>query len=265
MADATVIDRVTATTFHHFMGNGRTSPAIFSCEKDGETREYVVKLRGGMELGERGLLCELYASLLAGYFGLSCPRPAIVTIDEDLGRAVLDRFDPESKQARVLRGSIGLNFGTRFLVNLSIWPVDRPVPSIMRAPAMRIFAFDALIQNPDRKFNNPNLGSRDEDLVVFDHELAFSFLLSLPNLTPWVLTNERYLEQHVFARVLKGEPFPEDFLSRLGHFSQETASILSNQVPEEWKSDELKKIETHLTLMSEHAAEFAEEVTRRLA
>jgi len=184
MAEETVIDRVTATTFHQFMGSGRTSPAIFSCEMNAETREYVVKLRGGMERRESGLLCELYASMLAGYFGLSCPRPAVVIIEEDLGRAVLGRFDPKSTEGRVLRGSIGLNFGTRFLVNLSIWPVDRPVPSIMAAPAMRIFAFDALIQNPDRKFNNPNLGSHDEDLFVFDHELAFSFLLSvLPNLT----------------------------------------------------------------------------------
>jgi hypothetical protein len=131
---------------------------------------------------------------------------------------------------------------------------------------MRIFAFDALIQNPDRKFNNPNLGSHDEDLFIFDHELAFSFLLSvLPNLTPWVLTTEDYLEQHVFARVLKGEAFPEDFLSRLSRFSQEIASVLSNQIPNEWKSDDLRKIEAHLTLMSEHVAEFAEEVTRRLA
>ena len=79
-----------------------------------------------------------------------------------------------------------------------------------------------------------------------------------------MLTTEDYLEQHAFARVLKGEVFPEDFL-KLSHFSQEIASILSSQVPDEWKSDELRKIETHLTLMSEHAAEFAEEVTRRLA
>jgi hypothetical protein len=68
-AGATVIDQVTATTFHRFMNNGRTSPAIFSCvggESEG-TNEYVVKLRGGLDLGERGLALELYASMLGAY------------------------------------------------------------------------------------------------------------------------------------------------------------------------------------------------------
>lgn len=266
MAENTVIDRVTATTFHHFMGSGRTSPAIFSCELGGQTSEYVVKLRGGLERREKGLACELYASMLASYFGLATPRPAIVTLDEDLVNAILEGLGNDLHRAKIIRESIGLNFGTNFLVNLSIWPVDKPIPSVMRSLAMLVFSFDALIQNPDRTFSNPNLGSRDEELFVFDHELAFSFLLSIfPDESPWILSNQQYLERHVFARGLKDEPFPEEFFDRLIGFSHETASILSNEVPDEWKCDDVAKIEAHLMLMSEHAAEFAEEVRRRLA
>jgi len=263
-----VIDQVTATTFHRFMGNGRTSPAIFSCvggELEGAS-EYVVKLQGGLDLGERGLALELYASMLAAYFGMSCPRPAIVLVEEDLAAVILSQLVGEDNKARVIRGSTGLNFGTQFLVNLSAWPVDKPVSGQMQLAAMRIYAFDALIQNPDRAFDNPNLGSRGDDLFVFDHEAAFSFLLNvIPSRTPWKLATEQYLERHVFAKSLKQIAFPADFLRRLNDLSGEVTRYFSEQIPNGWRSGDLPKIESHLALMSEHAAEFADEVTRRFA
>ena len=263
-----MIDQVIATTFHRFMDNGRTSPAIFSCVGGelGDADEFVVKLRGGLELGERGLAFELYASMLGAYFGVSCPHPAVVLIEEDLATVVLQGLSGDDRRAQIIRESIGLNFGTRFLVNLMTWPVDKSVPLALQEAAAKVYAFDALIQNPDRAFPNPNLGSRNDDLFIFDHESAFSFLFDvLPSRTPWRLGTERYLDRHVFARALKQVVFPADFLRRLRELSQDVAERFSGQIPEEWKSDDLTKIESHLALMSEHAAEFAEEVSRRLA
>ena len=210
-----MISQVTATTFHRFLGSGRTSPAIFTCEGQGlaSPDEFVVKLKGGIELRERGLLYELYASLLANYLAIGCPKPAIVSIQEDLGRIVQDQLAGDPRRAQIISDSVGLNFGSQFLVNLTVWPVDKGIPQLMLEAALRIYAFDALIQNPDRAFNNPNLASRGDDIFVFDHEMAFSFLLGiLPNQTPWRLEHEEYLGRHVFARKLKGVPFPDDFL-----------------------------------------------------
>jgi hypothetical protein len=262
-----VIDQVTATTFHRFLSNGKTSPAIFSCEGSGHpgTNEYVVKLRGGLERGDRGLACELYASILGAYLGMSCPRPAIVLIEADLAAVILGQLGGGSRQAQIVRDSVGLNFGTQFLVNLTAWPVDKSVPEPLLNAAMKVYAFDALIQNPDRGFNNPNLGSRNDDLFIYDHELAFSFLLSIfPSRTPWKLSAEDYLSNHVFARALKQVQFPGDFLQRLSDLSRQAVRYFSEQIPDAWGSDDLQKIESHLLLISEHAAEFAEEVTRRL-
>jgi hypothetical protein len=267
-AGATVIDRVIATTFHRFMGNGRTSPALFSCaSRDPEfTRDYVVKLRGGLELGGRGLAFELYASMLSGYFGMSCPRPAIVSVEQDLATLILDQLDREDPKTRVIQGSVGLNFGSQFLVNLTAWPTDKSATGPLQQAAMRVYAFDALIQNPDRRFANPNLGSRGDDLFIYDHESAFSFLLDIfPSRTPWRLDEERYLEGHVFARALRQVAFPPDFLQRLDVLTTEVTGYFTSQIPTEWKSDGLSRIELHLALMSEHAAEFAEEIARRLA
>jgi hypothetical protein len=187
-------------------------------------------------------------------------------VEEDLAAVILSQLVGEDNKARVIRGSTGLNFGTQFLVNLSAWPVDKPVSGQMQLAAMRIYAFDALIQNPDRAFDNPNLGSRGDDLFVFDHEAAFSFLLNvIPSRTPWKLATEQYLERHVFAKSLKQIAFPADFLRRLNDLSGEVTRYFSEQIPNGWRSGDLPKIESHLALMSEHAAEFADEVTRRFA
>jgi hypothetical protein len=261
-----VIDRVIARTFHRFLDSGRTSPAIFTCGNDRYESEYVVKLRGGLERRERGLAAELYAAILAGYFGVGCPNPAVVSLASDLAEVVAEELQADKQKLEVIRKSVGLNFGTQFLVNLSIWPVDRPVPSPMKAAAAAVFAFDALIQNPDRSFSNPNLASRNDELFAFDHELAFSFLLPIiPSSAPWVVANEGYLDQHVFSRALKQTPAPQEFMERLSSLSDEVIQSCTNQIPPEWNSEDLPKIERHLRLMREHAAEFAEEITRRLA
>jgi hypothetical protein len=165
-----------------------------------------------------------------------------------------------------VQDSIGLNFGTQLLTNLSPWPVERPVPRALQDAAIKVYAFDAFIRNPDRKFDNPNLGFRNDDLFIFDHEAAFSFLLEIfPSGKPWIPASEDFLEKHVFARALDQVPFPMDFLRSLSGLSDDIAAHFSEQIPSAWKSDDLPRIESHIALMREHAAEFAEEVTRRLA
>ncbi len=262
-----MISQVTATTFHRFLRNGRTSPAIFTCEGPDlkGPEEFVVKLRGGLERGESGLLYELYASLLAEHFGIQRPRPVVVTLEADLADTIEATLASDLNRARIIKKSVGLNFGSQFLVNLTVWPVDKYVPEPMQEAAMKVFAFDALIQNPDRSFKNPNLETRGDELFIFDHELAFSFILDIfPNQTPWRLMNEQYLNNHVFAKVLKGIPFSDDFLRRLNSLSIDELEQFSQQIPNEWQLADLEKIEAHLKLMREHSTEFAQQVIERL-
>jgi len=250
------------------MSNGKTLPALFSCERASAkaASDYVVKLRGGIDYGSQGLLCELYASILAAHLGISCPSPAIVLIELDLAEAIAGTFPDDDRRANVVLNSVGLNFGSQFLTNLVSWPVDKKIPEELQAAAMKVFAFDALIQNADRTFQNPNLGIRGGDLFVYDHETAFSFLLGIfPSQTPWMLGSESYLEKHVFRKALKGVPFPDSFLLSLLELTREKAKQISSLIPTEWNSANLQKIESHLVLVNEHAAEFSGEVMRRLA
>jgi hypothetical protein len=209
-------------------------------------------------------LFELVASRLAAHFGLVSPDPALVSIDAEFAKLVVAR---EPHQATRMRNSIGLNFGSRLLVDATEWPVDMKIPDSMRQTALDIFAFDALIQNPDRRFENQNLLIRGDDIFVFDHELSFSFLLSvLPSSAPWRLEDQLYLADHVFYTRLRKKPIDlSRFVAALVALPEGAMPEIVAEVPPEWNNEILQRIEGHLRVVSNHAIEFAEEIRRRLA
>lgn len=256
-----------AAVFHKFMGTGRTTPALCACE-DAEGKlagDFVVKLRGGTERGATGMVSELVGSRLAAYFGIPVPLPSLVHIDAAFAALVAKSHPDKSKR---MVDSVGLNFGSRQLNDVVTWPVDKSVPDAMWATATNIFAFDALIENPDRKFSpNPNLFSQGDQIFVFDHELAFSFIEDLfPSQSPWKLERSKYLADHVYFKRLKGKAVDlELFTSRLDALPVTALPEILAEVPEEWNNGSLSKINAHLCAMAPKAAQFAEEVRRRLA
>jgi hypothetical protein len=198
-----LIDQLTAVTFHRFLETGRNHPALFTCvDGDGKTAgEYVVKLVGATDTGTSGLASELIASMLAKHFLIGHPKPAIIRIHADL-IPWLERSEPQ--HAVAFRNSQRLNFGTELLIDISTWPPGRPIPDSMFPMAARVFAFDALISNDDRRRENPNILVRGDDLFVIDHELAFPFryLISSKDM-PWRLQNRRSLQEHIFFLAAK--------------------------------------------------------------
>jgi hypothetical protein len=100
---------------------------------------------------------------------------------------------------------------------VTAWPVDKPIPEAMRQAAINIFAFDALVQNPDRRFGNQNLFTRGDEIFVYDHELAFSFLHDIATTaTPWRLDSQAYLTSHVFYTQLKAKAVDVNGFARFG-------------------------------------------------
>jgi len=251
------------------MRSGRTKPAVFLCEDlDGNSAgEFVVKLRGGIDSGVVGLTCELLSSLLTEKLGIRTPNPAIVEIDPAIG-ALLSAGDTE--MARLIRNSGGLNFGSEVLVGgYSVWPIDKGVPASLKPLAGEVFCFDALIQNPDRKVNNPNFLWKGDEIFLIDHELAFSFLYQIgQRADPWSLEGSAgdFLNDHVFYRELKGQEIDlARFQNALEAISDDDLTGMFDQIPREWNNDGVSKISSHLKSVRDHAAEFVNQVKWRLA
>lgn len=210
------------------------------CEdSNGESAgEFVIKFRGGIETGAAGLACEVLASVLADELGLATAAPAIVEID-DKTAGLIQKIAPAL--ATVVGNSVGLNFGSEVLQSgFSSWPVGKPIPLGLRQAALEVFAFDALIQNPDRKYSNPNLLSNGQELCLIDHELAFSFLYEISNSShSWELSHRSFdfLKEHVFYRELRGQKFElERFTGALNGLSDETLAQMADQLPSEWRT-----------------------------
>jgi hypothetical protein len=247
------------------MESGRTGPILCACtEEDGaQAGEFVVKLRQRVDIGVAGLLHEFLGSRLASHFGILVPEPVGVFVEPEFAMALTER---DNNLAASLQASVGLNFGSRLLYPATSWPVNKSIPAAMWRDAVNIFAFDALIQNPDRRPENPNLLTQGDNIYVYDHETSFSFLLALlaaPE--PWNIEGEAYLANHVFYKRLKSKEIDlADFEERLKALTVGVLAGIREELPEEWQHPDLERIEAHLTAVHDHAEDFREQVRRRL-
>ncbi|HWQ90492.1 MAG TPA: HipA family kinase [Clostridia bacterium] len=229
---------LTASQFIRPMGTGRTRPLLLGAEDgDGKGFEVVVKLRGP-EVSAKTQIAELVAAPLADLLAIDVPQAAVVNVPPGFEEIV------PSQHAPAIRASTGANFGSIHLgQSFTTWAVGRVPVGVQRDQAAAIFAFDLLLQNPDRRAVNPNLWTRSDRLGVYDHEQAFSFL-HLPIIggppRPWVIADQavgfRFMHQHVFYPSLRGGRLDlGPFESKLAALSNEAIEALLKPVPAEWR------------------------------
>lgn len=251
-----MIPHLFANSYLKRMDTGRTKPCLFFCgNESGEiSGEYVVKLKDSVDGKETGLAFELIASLLAKLLGIPTPEPAIIEIDPVMADVIDD-----SELAAAIRESAGLNFGSRFMSGgYTTWPVGMGIPPNIMQLAAEIFAFDALIQNPDRRRDKPNLLWKGEEIYIIDHEIGFSFVYAIsPDLG--------FLSEHLFYKGLKGKDLKFDrFAGALGAISDDEIEKVFSCIPPVWSNDKIQKVKKHTKEILGHVDEFIDEVRRLL-
>jgi hypothetical protein len=246
------------------LSSGRTKPCIFHCEDDSMEMcaEYVVKLKAGIDSKETGLACELIASQLAIFLDIQTPEPAIINLDPLMAELI-----PNPVLSQKIRASAGANFGSKFISpGFDTWPVGKSIPSNLKTVALEIFAFDALIQNPDRRSEKPNvLWGRDE-LYIIDHELGFSFIFDIIQRNqPWRFSDLGFMQKHLFYLPLKGQPINLDrFIGALEGLNDKVLDSITGNVPSAWHNQNIPKIRTHLREICHHLNDFIDEIRRVL-
>jgi hypothetical protein len=206
---------------------------------------------------------ELLCSLFARHFSILTPDPATVRIHPDLA-IWLAKNQPE--KSNIIRKSGGLNFATRLLTDAATWPTGRALPESMIPSAAYIFAFDALVDNDDRRLDNPNVLVRGDSIYAIDHELAFAFLYLTQSDFPWQLQRRGSISRHVFYFSLRKQLIELDpFIERLAQLGEKQLQTIIEEVPTEWRHNDLGRISDHLKAVREHASEFHRELLGRLA
>ncbi|MBS9476204.1 hypothetical protein KIP89_03700 [Ancylobacter sp. VKM B-3255] len=177
---------------------------------------------------------EVLGACLAGDLGLPVPEPFLIDVDREWALTIQD----EARQSAILRSS-PVAFGSRTLVGqFGIWGPGSWITDIMLPVAAGIFVFDAVIQNPDRRTENPNCLVRGDQVRIFDHELAFSHQLVIGWRPPWQPGSLRTLEHngnHIFRDGLRRREIDfEGIRDAWGRLSDAQIADYEAAIPAEW-------------------------------
>jgi hypothetical protein len=263
-----------ANRFVKVMAGGRTHPLLLGCFRQAsegtfERREMVVKALGLPEVTEESMFREILGNLVARALGIHTPTPGIVQISPEFVPMIHDGCSAEGVPCEVKPGpAAGTEFISPGLSNVI------PVKSLTAKQiedAARIYAFDLLVQNPDRRGEKPNFATHKGGLVAFDFEMAFSFLLAITSAgQPWEVTEHNCYkpdDPHVFRGALRGRVLDWTWLREsCRHVSREQIIAFCAAIPKIWSEKVgVERITDHLIPIMEHVDEFIEELERSLA
>jgi hypothetical protein len=161
---ARVLERVTVTSYLAPLREGGSLPGLVEADNLGT---YVLKFRGAGQ-GPLALVAEVIAGELARRLGLRTPELALADLDPRIAAS-----EPDQEIQDLLRASAGLNLAVDFLPGSAGfdplgWTADEDFAS-------ELLWFDALVQNVDRTWRNPNLLVWHGDIWLIDHGAALYF------------------------------------------------------------------------------------------
>lgn len=174
------------------------------CERaDGSAVELVAKFSTGCEEKETNLAREVIAAYLGGDLGLPVSEPMIVATTPEWIASI-----PDATIRSKVNAGCPLGFGSKLVTGqYSVWNTGTVLSAVMVPTAASIFTFDAIIQNFDRRDENPNCLVNGEKILIFDHEMAFTHKLILGWRPPWSIGGLQALEtpgRHIFRAGLLG-------------------------------------------------------------
>ncbi|MFE0257107.1 HipA family kinase [Streptomyces sp. NPDC059010] len=153
-----MLKEVIATRYITPLREGGSLPGLVEADDFGT---YVLKFTGAGQ-GRKTLVAEVVCGELARRLGLRVPRLVTVELDPVLGLG-----EPDQQVQELLRSSGGTNLGMDFLSGaLGFDPLAFRVSA---EEAGRIVWFDALVNNVDRSWRNPNLLMWQGEPWLIDH------------------------------------------------------------------------------------------------
>lgn len=242
-----VLRRVIAMRYVLPLREGGSLPGLIEADDLGT---YVVKFRGAGQ-GRKALVAEIIVAELARVIGLRVPDLVLVEVDPQLARA-----EPDQEVQDLLRASAGLNLGVDYLPGSLGF--DHAVDPVEPETAAAVVWFDALVQNADRSWRNPNLLCWHRQLWLIDHGAALFFAHNWPTRDRAALRPYDLVAEHVLL--------PAAGTITAAHVQLApafTLNVLRNAaavVPDAWLADE-----PGFTSPDEVRAAYVEVLSERLA
>lgn len=228
--------------------------------------EFVVKLKGSDQMWQGSSLNEILASFIALELNFQVPDPVVINISEEFLETMRHRHNNFSIASK----SLGFNFGTVLKDGYQEVVPGQTLNPDLKAKLCEMFAFDVLLGNSDRRKDKPNFLTNGKDLLIYDHELAFSFTQVLPfarNPNPWLISQAdvEWLSNNFCYHHLKGNNFDfSNFAARLSVINDGFWEKALEVIPKEWQNEQFDIIRSYLTKIIENREQFALELNRVL-
>ena len=168
-----MLEHVTVTRYVTPLREGGSLPALVEADNLGT---YVMKFRGAGQ-GPLALVAEIIAGELARRLGLPTPELVLAELDPRIPGS-----EPDPEIQDLLRASEGLNLGVDFLPgSVGFDPLGWTAEPGF---ASQVLWLDALVQNVDRTWRNPNLLVWHRNIWLIDHGAALYFHHNWPTADP---------------------------------------------------------------------------------
>lgn len=219
-----MLEEVVATRYVTPLREGGSLPGIVEADDLGT---YVMKFTGAGQ-GRKTLVAEIICGELGRRLGLRVPELVTIELDPVIGLA-----EPDEEVQELLRASGGLNLGMDYLPGS--FGFDPLAYEVGAAEAGRIVWFDALINNVDRSWRNPNLLVWHGDLWLIDHGATMIWHHNWPGAQASA-AKPYNASDHVLA------PFGPDIAAAAAELAplvtEELLTEVAADVPDVWLADE---------------------------
>ncbi|POX42945.1 hypothetical protein C3486_03410 [Streptomyces sp. Ru73] len=219
-----MLTEVIATRYVTPLREGGSLPGIVEGDDLGT---YVMKFTGAGQ-GRKTLVAEVVCGQLGRRLGLRVPELVRMQLDPVIGLS-----EPDQEVQELLKASGGLNLGMDYLPgSLGFDPLAFEVSA---REAGRVVWFDALINNVDRSWRNPNLLVWHGELWLIDHGATMIWHHNWPGAEKAAL-KPYDASDHVLATFGPDvAAAAEEFVPKV---TEELLTEVVADVPDEWLVDE---------------------------
>jgi hypothetical protein len=239
---------VAATRYITPFREGGSLPALVEAD-DGEL--YVLKFWGAGQ-GVKALVAELIAGEIGRALGLPIPELVLAELEAGFGLN-----EPHEEIQDLLKASIGLNLGVRYLPSAFAYnPLMEPPPT--PAFASEVVWFDAYVTNVDRTPRNVNMLLWEERIWLIDHGASLYFHHDWNNYLARSHTPFSFIKQHTLLRHAADLPRADARLR--ARLDEATLAAIVGLVPEVWLGGEAQ-----FATIDEHRAGYVSYLSSRLS
>ncbi|UUN25592.1 HipA family kinase [Streptomyces sp. FIT100] len=219
-----MLTEVTAARYVTPLREGGSLPGIVEADDLGT---YVMKFTGAGQ-GRKTLVAEVICGQLGRRLGLRVPELVQIQLDPVIGLS-----EPDQEVQELLKASGGLNLGMDFLPgSIGFDPLAYEVDA---REAGRVVWFDALINNVDRSWRNPNMLVWHGELWLIDHGATMIWHHNWPGARASA-AKPYDASDHALA------PFGPDITAAAAELAplvtEELLTEAAADVPDEWLVDE---------------------------